>query len=220
MKKFIVVLFLINNFILYAQHHTDIYFGGDVGVNFGTQDINKTYESILEKRFNSNLTIERIPNFTFSLYAGYYGFTENIAFQVGIDFNINEQLNQTIYGINDHSYLSYYYISTPFQLRISRKIFGPVQIGLLFGPYISWPLGKIVEKTVNETNNHNQETTVGISIDQFITYSLKYGNIVVGIKYRRDFNEKFMLDIDGINLGLFIEQNLKIVVGYEYHIKI
>jgi hypothetical protein len=220
MKKFIVILIFLNNFILYAQHHTDIYFGGDVGVNFGIQDINKTYESILEKSSRSNLTIERIPNFIFSLYVGYYGFTENIAFQIGIDFNINEQLNQTINGINDHSYLSYYYINTPFQLRISRKIFGPIQIGLLFGPYISWPVSKIEEETINETNNHIQETTIGISIDQFVTYSLKYGSIVFGIKYRRDFNEKLMYSIDGINLGLFIEQNLKIVIGYEYHIKI
>ncbi|MDR1586625.1 MAG: hypothetical protein LBS57_04130 [Treponema sp.] len=220
MKKFIFVLFLFNNFILHAQHQTDIYFGGDVGVNFGIQDINKTYESILEKSSGSDLTIERIPNFIFSLYAGYYGFAENIAFQIGIDFNINEQLNQTIYGINDYSYLSYYYINTPFQLRISRKIFGPIQIGLLFGPYISWPVSRINEETMNGTNSHNQEVTVGISVDQIITYSLKYGNIVFGIKYRRDFNEKLMFSIDGINLGLFIEQNLKIVIGYEYHIKI
>jgi hypothetical protein len=220
MKKIIVFLFFINNSILYAQHHTDIYFGGDIGVNFGIQDINKTYESILEKYFSSNLKIERIPNFIFSLYVGYYGFAENIAFQTGIDLNINEQLNQTINGINDHSSLYYSYINTPLQFRISGKIFGPIQVGLLFGPYISWPVSKIREETINGTNSHVQEPTVGISIDQFITYSLKYGNIIFGIKYRRDFYEKLMFSIDGINLGLFIEQNSRIVIGYEYHIKI
>jgi hypothetical protein len=220
MKKF-VVFFLINNImILYAQNFTDFYFGGDIGINIGLQEMNETYESILRKTAQTNLEIDRIPNFTFSLYAGYYGYTENIAIQMGIDFNINDKLNQTLNRINTYSNLSYSYISTPLQLRISRKITGPIKVGLLFGPYISWPISKITEEALVENTEFVQECTYGIEIDQFITYSIKYGDIIFAIKFKRDFNEKFKLSSEGINMGVFIQQNTKIVIGYEYHLKI
>jgi hypothetical protein len=206
--------------ILYAQNRTDLYIGGDIGVNFGLQELNKTYESALRNGAQSNLNIDRIPSSTFSLYVGYYGITENIAIQMGIDFTINDKLDQKIDGTNLFSNLSYYYINTPLQLRISRKMAGPIKIGLLFGPYISWPISKIKEEALAKTNEYDQEVTYGIGIDQFISYSLKHGDVVFTIKYQRDFHEKFILNMEGIDFGVFIQQNLKIVIGYEYHLKI
>jgi hypothetical protein len=221
MKRWFIAFILANVAYILCAQQTDVYFGGDVGINFGIQELNKAYESALSKIYGSNYTIEKPPSFTFSLYTGYYGFTDNIAIQTGVDFNINEKINQAIKNYNAYSNLSYSYINIPLQLRISRKIFSPINIGLLFGPYLSFPLGEIEEKSLIETQKYKQEVTYGITLDQFITYSIKSDHIIIlTIKYRRDFSEKFVLSNEGINFGIFTQQNIKITIGYEYHLNI
>jgi hypothetical protein len=218
MKKFLIILSFLNAFsvFVYSQNNTEIYFGSNIGIDYGLQDINITYKTALEEASNSSLLIERFPHFSFSLYAGYYGYAENIAIQTGVDFYLNEKFNQNIKGNTEYSHLLYSYINVPLLLRLSKKIINPVQVGLLIGPYISFPLGKIEERTLTGTNNYAQETTVGVEFDQFITYSLKKGRIIFLINYKRDFSEKFISS----GVGIFTQQNIKIVLGYEYNFNI
>jgi hypothetical protein len=217
MKNLFIIFIFVNLFNgLYAQNK-DIYFGGDIGLNFGIQDINESYKSLLIKNYGYNFEIERSRSFAFSLYAGCYGFTRDIAIQIGVDFSINEEINQASKVWNIDSTLSYSYVNVPLLLRISRKIFTPSSVGIVLGPYISFPLGEIEEKSFIGNQKYNQEVTWGIEFGQFITYSLKTGNLIFGIKYTRDFMEKFLLSDSGIDFGVFTQQDIKITIGYEYH---
>jgi hypothetical protein len=188
MKRWVIIIFMNMINFVYAQN-TDMYFGGNIGLNFGLQDINKTYESMLNKLTNYNLEIERMPSFAFSVYWGYFGYTNDIAIQIGFDFNINEKLKQRIINTNEYSYLTYSYINFPIQLRIQRKIFKLVNVGFIFGPYISFPLGKIEEKSLINKKKYDQEITYVINLDQFITYDIKYGTILFLLNYKRDFTD-------------------------------
>jgi len=221
-KLFAIVLTLLIGFS--AVSAQDFTLGGRLGAVFGFHSFSDEFfypDSGLEEEHTKS-------NFNFAFY-GAYALTDRLSLQAELNFMINQGIkfsfSEEYYGLEGAYKISITNSSLdiPILLKfaVAKK---PVLIGLLAGPHLSFPLGKLILSgdiedldMVEYSQYSTNGITFGLSTGLFAGFPVGRGRITGDIRFLFDFTPVNIHDFSyGKNFDTFTRQGVALTAGYEF----
>jgi hypothetical protein len=153
--------------------------------------------------------------FNVALY-GAYRFNDVWSVQAELNLMLNNGME--ISGQGDVTRIDYATIDIPLLVRWNF-IQTPVVAGLLIGPYISFPAGKL-NMTWNDLGSalDMRGSTLGIAVGFALGYKLGPGNLAADVRYINDFGSLYVTEDFGEgpqDANICVRRSINITVGYE-----
>jgi hypothetical protein len=190
---------------------THFMIGGRLGAGFeiNTADEDMTGDGFSPKE-KSNTAFNAV------LY-GAYRFNDVWAIQAELNFMLNNGME-----ISGHGYtvkIDYPTLDIPLLVRWNF-IQTPVAVGLVIGPYISLPAGK-VNLSIDDKGSALDMNgfTPGITGGFTLGYKLGPGNLAADLRYLNDFRSLYVREDFGDGMqdaNICIRRSINITIGYEF----
>jgi hypothetical protein len=222
-KLFIVALVLISVVNgLFAQQAGQFSAGGRLGLGAGFNDSLDFYD--LGQTFYPDLvstSTKPCLQFNVALY-GNYSFTNRLSLQAELNFLIYQGYDLIMRfpdGISRNAEISYSSLDIPLLLKFDI-LNTSSSFGILFGPHISIPLGRVEfyrEYDFEKEDKIHIESfaTYGLTAGLFTGYPLGPGRLVGDIRFIFDFNSLEVMN-NNIVYEIMKRQALTFSVGYEF----
>jgi hypothetical protein len=185
--------------------------GGRLGAGF---EINTADEDMVGTGYSPN----EKSNIAFNaaLY-GAFRFNDTWAIQPEVNFMVNNGME--ISGHGSTIKIGYPTIDIPLLVRWNF-IQSPIVVGILAGPYISFPIGKL-NLTVNDKGSalDTRGYTFGVTGGFALGFKVGPGYITADARYINDFNSLFVKEDfgDGVqDANICVRRSINITIGYEF----
>jgi hypothetical protein len=190
---------------------THFLIGGRLGAGF---EINTADEDMVGSGYSPNEKSNTA--FNAALY-GAYRFDDVWSVQVELNFMLNNGME--ISGHGNTVKIDYPTLDIPLLVRWNF-IQSPVLVGIVIGPYISIPVGKLnLSVDGHGSALDTKGYTLGIAGGFVLGYKLGPGNLVADVRYLNDFDSLYVHEDFGEGMqdaNICIRRSINITLGYEF----
>jgi len=199
MKKLLLTaaVFLFVFTALHGQYAGKFALGARIGFQVGINAMQDDYKNWIDKGFSPSLKSQPLPNFVL-VFLGEYGFTNQLGLQTEFNFNIAQ--GQEARADSSYEQMTYSSLDIPILLKVNF-LNSDNRFGILAGPYLTFPLGKVTTKysgivdrygrNIPDESNPIETPNLGFTAGLYGSF-LKY--ILVDLRFITDFGvskEKF-----------------------------
>ena len=195
---------------LFAQDTGEFTFGFRGGILFGFHKAGSDLKNFISGEFDRYLTEESLFNPNIVAY-GNYAVTDNIAIQGELNFMINQGMKFNAYGYTvEGTGIS---LDIPVLLKYAL-VTDQARIGILAGPYLSFPLGKFKTSGYYTYEEESDGFSYGVTAGLFAGYPIGPGRFVGDLRFIFDLSPMKIKDY-GYIMEVMERRGLAITAGYE-----
>ena len=221
MKKFICasLIFLAVLSAIHGQNSKKVSLGGRFGMQIG---IHKTHDDLTNWMKINNLEEEVRPNPALALM-GSYNFTSHFGIQPELLFNFI-QGPKAKHKTTETSYVDITYTSLDIPILLKVNFLpNEHRFGILAGPHVTFPLGKVKFDYNNFTNASEEKFDMnagnfGFTAGLYGGYSFDVGRIIMDVRYLNDFTTSKAKIGNNVESGLMQRRGIIISLGIEFDI--
>ncbi|MDR2767700.1 MAG: PorT family protein [Treponema sp.] len=223
MKRFLLAAAVLAVTTLTVSAQTRWTVGGRLGPGFAFNKLEGDYKDSVENEFSTTgLSFDDSSNWVFAaaVYGGYTIFPKfSIQAELGLMINNGMTVDTSYPGYGKVMKVKASFTSLEIPV-LARYDFldGPFTLGVLAGPYVSIPLGKLkAERTVYVGTGSGKEdysinTRLGITAGVAAGYKVGPGSIVADLRFLNDFSPVKLGD--GSKIDLFTRRGINLTLGY------
>jgi len=212
MKKIPIAVLLLwmSTVTLFAQDAGEFTLGIRGGILFGFHKVGSDLKNYISDEFDRYPTEESLLNPNAVAY-GNYAVTDNIAIQGELNFMINQDIKFSAYGYTVEG--TGICLDIPVLLKYVL-VTDQMRIGILAGPYLSFPLGKFKTSGYYSDGWEPEGFVYGITAGLFAGYPTGKGRFVGDIRFIFDLSPMKINDY-GYIMEIMERRGIALTAGYE-----
>jgi hypothetical protein len=226
MKRFLMILTVVLATSSAVNAQTGFTVGARLGPGFAFNKLEGVLKDMKDNLSSGGLSVEDESNIVFALavYGNYEIFPRfSVQAELGLMINNGVKLSTSVPGIGSFGMKgSFMSLDIPVLARYDF-LESPVSLGVLGGPYLSVPIGKLKTEITDSTGyfggNSSEDFDIdgirfGITAGVAAGYKLGPGSIVADLRFLMDLAPVKIKD-SGTTEKVFTRRGVNLTVGYE-----